>query len=242
MRASIRPDTFAWKGMVSTCLLVATWLCVNIPSLQWLFHSFKQASHFNLILISKRDRRLAGASIRNHRVEIYTTLTLRPYPLLLMLGAAVSAIALQWLVDIEQITVILFVLGTYGLCGLFIQPTIWHHNDVYLYVTASRGIEAKHIDDIIHFNLAKITCYGTIQTKEMLRQFAQLGGGTSYDAILLVTDEGSYELSDDSTQLPVMPTPLWMVNLGGRLPPAYDDTTLKAIQDSGGGVSKLLYI
>ena len=51
MRASIRPDTSAWKGMVSTCLLVATWLCVNIPSLQWLFHSFKQASHFNLILM-----------------------------------------------------------------------------------------------------------------------------------------------------------------------------------------------
>ena len=35
MRANIRPDTSAWKGMVSTCLLVATWLCVNIPSLQW---------------------------------------------------------------------------------------------------------------------------------------------------------------------------------------------------------------
>lgn len=126
MRASIRPDTSAWKGMVSTCLLVATWLCVNIPSLQWLFHSFKQASHFNLILISLAIAVLLVQAVRHHRVEIYTTLTLRPYPLLLMLGSAVSAIALQWLVDIEQITVILFVLGTYGLCGLFIQPAIWH--------------------------------------------------------------------------------------------------------------------
>ena len=126
MRASIRPDTSAWKGMVSTCLLVATWLCVNIPSLQWLFHSFKQASHFNLILISLAIAVLLVQAVRHHRVEIYTTLTLRPYPLLLMLGSAVSAIALQWLVDIEQISVILFALGTYGLCGLFIQPATWH--------------------------------------------------------------------------------------------------------------------
>jgi putative PEP-CTERM system integral membrane protein len=34
-----------------------------------------------------------------------------------------------------------------------------------------------------------------------------------------------------------MPAPLWMVHIGRKLPPAYDDATLKAIQDSSGGVS-----
>lgn len=110
-------------------------------------------------------------------------------------------------------------------------------NDIDLYVTASVGSQPKRIDDIRGFNPAKITFYGTIQPKEMLRQFAQLSGDMSYDAVLLVTDEGSYELSNDSTDLPKMPAPLWMVHLGGLLPPAYDDATLKAIQDSGGGVS-----
>jgi putative PEP-CTERM system integral membrane protein len=110
-------------------------------------------------------------------------------------------------------------------------------NDIDLYVTASLGSQPRRIDDIRGFNPAKITFYGTIQPKEMLRQFAQKGGDTSYDAVLLVTDEGSYELSNDSTDLPEMLAPLWMVHLGGLLPPAYDDATLKAIQDSGGGVS-----
>ncbi|MEQ9626011.1 TIGR02921 family PEP-CTERM protein [Coleofasciculus chthonoplastes] len=58
----------------------------------------------------------------------------------------------------------------------------------------------------------------------------------AYDGILLVTDEGSYELSEDSKDGLDMPAPLWMVHLGA-LPPAYDDATLQAIQDSGGGVS-----
>lgn len=108
-------------------------------------------------------------------------------------------------------------------------------NDFDLYVTASPG-SVKRINDIHSFNLGKITFYGTIQPKDMLRQFS-LRGDTSYDAVLLVTDEGSYELSDDSSDLPKMAAPLWMVHLGGILPPAYDDATLKAIQDSGGGVS-----
>ena len=108
-------------------------------------------------------------------------------------------------------------------------------NDFDLYVTASPS-GVKRINDIRSFNPTNITFYGTIQPQDMLRQFT-LRGDTSYDAVLLVTDEGSYELSDDSSDLPKMAAPLWMVHLGGILPPAYDDATLKAIQDSGGGVS-----
>ncbi len=126
MRASIRPDTPGWKGIVSTCLLVVAWLYVNIRSLEWLFQSFKHASHFNLMLISLAIAVLLVQAVRQRRrLVISTTLMLRPYPLLLMLGSAVTAIALQWIIDIEQISVILFALGTYGLCGLFLQPSVW---------------------------------------------------------------------------------------------------------------------
>lgn len=110
------------------------------------------------------------------------------------------------------------------------------NNDVDLYMTASAGTRPKRIDDLRRFEVAKMTFFGTIQLKEILQQFTQLRGDTPYDAVLLVTDEGSYELSDDKTAVPKMPAPLWMVHVGG-LPPAYDDATLKAIQDSSGGVS-----
>ncbi|MBD1923010.1 TIGR02921 family PEP-CTERM protein [Microcoleus sp. FACHB-831] len=110
------------------------------------------------------------------------------------------------------------------------------NNDADLYVTAPSGMQPKRIDDISKFDAAKMTFYGTLSHKQMLRQFVQLRGDTSYDGILLVTDEGSYELSDDSKlDVPPLSAPLWMVHLGA-VSPAYDDDTLKAIQDSGGGV------
>ncbi|HEY9847361.1 MAG TPA: TIGR02921 family PEP-CTERM protein, partial [Candidatus Caenarcaniphilales bacterium] len=108
-------------------------------------------------------------------------------------------------------------------------------NDIDGYVTTSPGVLPQRIDDIRRLHPAKLTFYGTIQLKDMLRQFDTLRGSTSYDAVLLVTDEGTYELSDNSTHLPSAPAPLWMVHLG-KLPPAYDDATLKVIQDSSGGV------
>ncbi|NET07335.1 MAG: TIGR02921 family PEP-CTERM protein [Symploca sp. SIO2B6] len=114
------------------------------------------------------------------------------------------------------------------------------NNDADLYITDSADTQPKRLDDIRRFQPQKMTFYGSIQLKEMLQQFVQLRDDTVYDGILLVTDEGSYELSDDSKDLPKMSAPLWVVHLGGQLPPAYDDATLEAIQDSGGGVASKL--
>ncbi|MUH00274.1 TIGR02921 family PEP-CTERM protein [Scytonema sp. UIC 10036] len=118
------------------------------------------------------------------------------------------------------------------------------NNDADLYITASKGGVPKRLDDIGQFLAEKMIFYGTIQPQEMLQQFNQLLGDTAYDAVLLLTDEGSYELSKDKlskqkggNEIKETPAPLWMIHLGS-LPAAYDDATLKAIQDSGGGVSQ----
>lgn len=132
MRVSIRLETPASQGIVSTCLLIAAWAYANISSLKWLFESFREASPLNLMLICfvvvvllvqvVRVRRGGGWEIRDY---FSTTPILRSRPLLLMIGSAISAIALHWLIDIEQLTVLLFLLGTYGLCGLFLAPPVW---------------------------------------------------------------------------------------------------------------------
>ena len=109
-------------------------------------------------------------------------------------------------------------------------------NDADLYITSILGAEPKRLDDINQFKPAKMTFYGAMQLKEMLQQFDKLRGDTKYDGILVVTDEGSYELSDDKKNFPTVTSPLWMVHLGA-LPKAYDDNTLKAIENSRGGVS-----
>jgi putative PEP-CTERM system integral membrane protein len=109
-------------------------------------------------------------------------------------------------------------------------------NAADLYITAAAGGTPTFVENIRSFDLTKKTFYGTLQQKQMLRQFVQLQGNKAYDGILLITDEGSYELSDDKNNVPKITAPLWLVHLGA-LPPAYDDATLKAIQDNGGGVS-----
>jgi len=118
----------------------------------------------------------------------------------------------------------------------WLQKNVLRRNNADLYVT---GEKPRFVDEISNFKVKQKVFYGTLQLKEMLRQFAQLQGDLAYDGVLLVTDEGSYELSDDDKNVPKMSAPLWLVHLGG-FPPAYADTTLKAIQDSGGGVSEQL--
>lgn len=133
MHTKISQKTRHWQGMASTYLLVAAWLYANISSLELLLKSFIQASSFNQVAIGFAIA-LVLVQVVRHRQEIEnfaslhvsTTPVLRPYPLVLVLGSALSAIALQWLADIEYIGLLLFALGTYGLWGLFVAPKPWY--------------------------------------------------------------------------------------------------------------------
>ncbi|MEG4206028.1 TIGR02921 family PEP-CTERM protein [Microcoleus sp. Pol7_A1] len=109
-------------------------------------------------------------------------------------------------------------------------------NAVDLYVASAAGMPPNLVENVRNFDAAKVTFYGTIQLKDMLQQFAQLRGDKIYDTVFVVSDRHSYELSDDRQPKLSISAPLWTVHLGG-LPPGYDDSTLKVIQDSGGGVS-----
>ncbi len=118
----------------------------------------------------------------------------------------------------------------------WLNQNIAKNNEIHLYLTGTLGAEPRRIADLNSFDLQQLTYFGSLQFPEMLQQFSQLQGDTIYDAVLLLTDDGSYDLAQDKVTLPTLKAPLWMVHLAG-LPPAYDDVTLKAVQDSGGGVS-----
>jgi putative PEP-CTERM system integral membrane protein len=110
------------------------------------------------------------------------------------------------------------------------------NNDLDLYLTASAGAEPERLDDIHEFDVSKTTFYGNLTIPMMLQQFGQLHGENVYDAVLVITDEGNYELTVDGAELPAIASPLWAIHLG-ELPPAYDDATLEAIQKTRGGVA-----
>ena len=81
-----------------------------------------------------------------------------------------------------------------------------------------------------------ILFYGSLQPADILNQFDSARQDTAYDAILLLTDEGSYELSKDAKILDLQ-APLWIVHQGGALPSAYDDQLLQTLTATKGGVT-----
>jgi putative PEP-CTERM system integral membrane protein len=90
------------------------------------------------------------------------------------------------------------------------------------------------LTDLRSFDVTKTPCYGSLIIPTMMQQFEQVRGEKEYDAIVVLTDQGSYELSRDTVAMPNL-TPLWIVHLGGSLPPAYDDATLQTLQRTRGG-------
>ncbi|HEY9879266.1 MAG TPA: TIGR02921 family PEP-CTERM protein [Leptolyngbyaceae cyanobacterium] len=107
-------------------------------------------------------------------------------------------------------------------------------NTLDWYLTAASGGTAERLEAI---DPKKITFFGSLQPSELLQQFEQLQDGRPYDAIILITDQGSYELAEDQAKVPSPNAPLWVLHLGGQLPSAYEDSVLQAIQNSRGGVA-----
>ena len=108
-------------------------------------------------------------------------------------------------------------------------------NDIDLYISSSPGMLPQRVNEPEQFKLSQLGFYGSLSFNEMLQQFANLRRDETYNGIFLISDRGNYELSKDKEKIPSLGAPLWMIHLGG-MPPAYDDNTLQAIQDSGGGV------
>ncbi len=120
----------------------------------------------------------------------------------------------------------------------WLKSNILPHNQMDLYLTASTPDQSKSVP-MASFKPDQAIFYGSIDQQQMLGQFnalSQKAANPKYDAIIAITDRGSYELSKDKGQIRSLAAPLWMLHLGG-LPLAYDDATLAAIQHSGGSVS-----
>ncbi len=120
----------------------------------------------------------------------------------------------------------------------WLQTNILPHNQIDLYQADSQPEKAQLLP-LAGFKPDKVVFYGKIDPQQMLAQFHTLSQGTAnpkYDAIVAITDRGSYELTTDRKLERSQPAPFWMVHLGG-LPHAYDDATIASIQSSGGSIS-----
>ncbi|MBX2797614.1 MAG: TIGR02921 family PEP-CTERM protein [Myxococcales bacterium] len=89
------------------------------------------------------------------------------------------------------------------------------------------------------YDAASALFFGARALSDQVADAARLGGS---GPLVVVTDEGSYELASlagEPEALVGWPSdaPLWLLHLGGVLPQAYADATLDAMARSGGGVA-----
>jgi putative PEP-CTERM system integral membrane protein len=120
----------------------------------------------------------------------------------------------------------------------WLRSNILPKNQIDLYLTDSKPAQSQSFPMAV-FRTDQAILYGSIAPQQMLAQFQTLRqtvANSNYDAIIAITDRGSYELSKNGAKVRSMSAPLWMVHLGG-LPLAYDDDTIASIQSSGGSVS-----
>ncbi len=89
-------------------------------------------------------------------------------------------------------------------------------------------------------DVSKVQFYGSLQPTDLIQQFAKAQetrkNTKPYDALILLSDRGSYELANDKAELPTLSTPLWIVHIDGKLPSAYPDKVLQLLQTSQGGI------
>lgn len=108
-------------------LLIFAWLLGNIWTYQWFIESLPDTNTLNLILLTIGLIVLLAQIIpRDFCSTESLSLRFGIYPFLLMLGGEIGAIILKWSLNIPQLTLLCFILGSYGLLGLFISSTAWH--------------------------------------------------------------------------------------------------------------------
>lgn len=164
-------------------LLPLTWFFANLEAVKWLLSSFVEIPTLYKILISLLIVALVvrsiGSSGRSHRS--IPKFIVRRYPVLLMLSAGICSIAQRCIIDIKQLTVLLFILGTYGLYGFFCDAYFWQKN------LPVAGLLAC----ILPFNSQLNSGLGlparvlTAQVVEQLLYVLQIGAISSYDIIVL---------------------------------------------------------
>ena len=125
VRWDARPEDDRWQGILSVCAIVGSWLYLNRSVLNWLAQTLQEISVFNGLMLGARGLLLLGLGVHyRHQIQ-FSAPALRTVPLALMLGCGVGAIATRWLVALEQLPVVLFILDTYGMLGLCLAPATW---------------------------------------------------------------------------------------------------------------------
>ncbi|MEM7772438.1 MAG: exosortase O [Cyanobacteria bacterium P01_E01_bin.6] len=121
-----QPTRFSPLNWGVSGAVVILWVYFGFPELKGFAHLIQTLSSFNLILLAGAVTVLLIQCLRNRE---HWNLSIEPtfsrFPLVMMFGAAIASILSRWFLDLEQLSIIWFVIGTYGLMGLFCHSRAW---------------------------------------------------------------------------------------------------------------------
>ena len=178
----ISNPTFRQQNYLPTILLIIAWLLGNLWTFQWWLESFKYTSLINLAVAGIVITALLIQLMRKDVFKLYfVTPKLDLYPILLLLGGEIGAIILKWYINIPQLTLLCFILGSYGLLGLFIDRSRWQKGLSIAAITACILPFLTAFNSGLGFPVRVLTAHAVAQT---LSDF-HLSAASSHDIIVM---------------------------------------------------------
>ena len=122
-----------------TALLITVWIVGHIWTYAWFIDSLFESSLLNILCLLVA---IAVLPFKLWRAKTFTFKHVSVFPqfrftpLMIMISGEVMAIVLKWIMHIPQLTMMGFILASYGLLGLFIEQKIWHKNLTLAVITA----------------------------------------------------------------------------------------------------------
>src|SRR4028118_446994 len=113
LRDAVSPNSVVNLVWLAPFLLALAWFWANISAVKWLLSSFVEIPTLYKIVIGflivalvvRSIGNSVSAALEEDRPPGFSpNFVLRRYPLLLMLGAGICSIALQYIIDIQQVT------------------------------------------------------------------------------------------------------------------------------------------
>ena len=100
--------------------LILVWLYLEIPELSQLLRLIHTLSTFNIVLIVGSIVAIALYGLRSQEQWSFSwDAPITRLPLMLVGGMAIASTALNWWLDLDQLSLAWFILGSYGVLGLF---------------------------------------------------------------------------------------------------------------------------
>lgn len=167
--------------VIETIVLLLAWIIGNLWTYLWFIQSLRYTSQLNLILLGLGFTALTIQLIRSNLNSKSWILQFRLYPVLLMLGAESSAIILKWSINIPQLTLLCFILGSYGLLGLFMPLGTWRKGMTLAVISACLVPFLVAFNSGLGFPVRVLTAHAVAQT---LAEF-HLSAASSHDIIVM---------------------------------------------------------